>query len=202
MRGATKVPVGYVVVKIIHCNDSENGELHNELESIEFTEILSLLRGAVFPLTLEFAAPKGTYFIGDAGSKIENRKSNRNASSGTTNIDDESSDSDDCLRVGMSKPSQILSTLVSLDDAATFAKHATTKLRGCLVLWGYQAATLAVDAAIQVKELRDDRQCKLKDKPQDQDGGYQSDMKSEKFSAEDGRANEEVFLMDNILDPP
>ncbi|KAL7445387.1 hypothetical protein ACHAXH_008036 [Discostella pseudostelligera] len=200
-----QVPVGYVLVKIITCSDGENNAMTEELESMEFTDILSFLRKSLFPLTLEFAPPipstPTSAQLDDGSCAFElddGATSPMKASSDAIEIDQESSDNDECAQAEVNESSsQSLSTLVSRDDAAKFAKQAATELRGRLSRWGYQAATLAVDAATQVKELRDERQRKIKDEYQDLDGENQSDMKSEDIGAVNDEAKEEVLDVDS-----
>lgn len=181
---SVQVPVGYVLVKITTHNDAESHDVPKELESMDFTDILSFLRGSVFPLSLEFVPPNTTAESDCISSSVD---ASLNA------IENKSTDIDDaCAKAETNdnESQQPLSTIVSRDEAAKFAKQAATELRGCLSRWSYQAATLAVDAATQVKELRDDRQRKIKDEHQDRDGENQSEMESEVSAVLCGDAKE------------
>ena len=188
---SVQVPVGYVLVKIISPrNDGEHHDTPANLQSMDFTDILSFVRRSAFPLTLEFTPPSEALVIDVVNSS---------GTSATDAIEVEtepSNNDDECTRAETNdnESSQPLSMLVSRDDAAKLAKQAATELRGRFSRWGYQAATLAVDAASQVKELRDERQRKIKDEYQDRDRGIQSKMK-EVIGAlvEDGK--EEVLLV-------
>ncbi|KAL3756643.1 hypothetical protein ACHAWU_002546 [Discostella pseudostelligera] len=211
------VPVGYVLVKIITCNDGENNAMTEELESMEFTDILSFLRKSPFPLSLEFAPPNPSTptssQVDDGSSAFElddgATSSPMKATTDAIKIYEVSSDNDECALAEVNdSSSQSLSTLVSRDDAAKFAKQAATELRGRLSRWGYQAATLAVDAATQVKELRDERQRKIKDEHQDRDGENQSvdvvgdDAKEEGLDVESKPPDGDELVTDNSLSGP
>ncbi|KAL7533231.1 hypothetical protein ACHAWF_004415 [Thalassiosira exigua] len=185
------VPVGYVLVEI------RNSDVDEDLETIEFASLLSLLRESSFPLSLVFAAPpndthtptpQGRFFAENNGALCKNgegdgkefhQKLSSESSSATLDVEEESSDDDDSSGEDAKEKSQHLATLVSREDAEKYAKQAATaaaQLRGRFSRWGYQAATRAADAASQVKELRDDRQRKSKDEQQsrdDQNGGSQ-----------------------------
>jgi hypothetical protein len=152
----TQVPVGYVLVRINNSNEDDNNDMHMELEGMGFSELFSVLRGAVFPLSLVFAPP--------TENSMDNIDSKNGTSSDTMSTpgpldveEEQSGKNDDPAKTGINELPLPLSTLVSREDAAKYAKLAATELRGRLSRWGYQAATLAADAATQVKELRDEK---------------------------------------------
>jgi hypothetical protein len=193
-RSQTQVPVGYVLVKINTRDNGGNPDMAEELENMEFTVILTFLRESVFPLSLEFAPPNACFDEGDEEYISPHIKT---TSSDVLEFDGEPSNNDDEFArtdANINESSLPLSTMVSRDDAAKFAKQAATELRGRLSRWGYQAATLAVDAAAQVKELRDERQRKLNDEHQDRDHGNQSDIISSVAGALCDDTNDDILL--------
>ncbi|KAL3768666.1 hypothetical protein ACHAW5_000817 [Stephanodiscus triporus] len=171
-----QVPVGYVLVKIRHSNDDDNNDMP-ELESIEFSGLFSFLRGAAFPLSLVFAPPSENS-MDESGSK-DGASSPTQSSSGPLDVEEEEMDEDgDSAKTVINEIPPPLSTLVSREDAAKYAKLAATELRGRLSRWGYQAATLAADAATQVKELRDEKQRKMSDEKQHRNIENVSELKT------------------------
>jgi hypothetical protein len=160
-----EVPSGYVLVRITTSNDDDNNDMQMDLEGMEFSELFSVLRGAAFPLSLMFAPP------------TENSTHNTDSQNGTFSAtmstpgpldveEDQSGEDDDPAKTGINELAPPSSTLVSREDAAKYAKLAATELRGRLSRWGYQAATLAADAATQVKELRDEKLRKANEEQQ------------------------------------
>ncbi|KAL3826517.1 hypothetical protein ACHAXA_004354 [Cyclostephanos tholiformis] len=153
-----QVPVGYVLASVRYSNDDDNDDMPVELYSMEFSELFSVLRGAAFPLSLVFAPP--------TENSMESVDSNNGASTNacsTPGLLEELGGDGDSAKTGINELPLPLSTLVSREDAAKYAKLAATELRGRLSRWGYQAATLAADAATQVKELRDEKHRKAND---------------------------------------
>ena len=181
-----QVPVGYVLVEIRNDNEqNENKEteaiIPEDLENIEFTDLLSLLREASFPLSLVFAPPNNNDISMDVTkSNIDVGDDSTASSDGALDVEEEESNDDNG-----SSSTQPLTSLVNKEDAAKYAKQAATELRGRLSTWGYKAATLAVekanDAAKQVQELRDERQRKVSnDEQQNRDEGKEKDYEQEK----------------------
>ena len=168
-----QVPAGYVLVKIRDSNNNENTPM--ELESIEFSELFSYLRGAAFPLSLVFSPPIENS-MDDFDSK-DGASTPTKSSSGSLDVEEEELGEDvDSAKNGIDELTPSLSTLVSREDAAKYAKLAATELRGRLSRWGYQAATLAADAATQVKELRDEKHRKINDDQQHQKNENESEF--------------------------
>lgn len=148
------VPMGYILIKIITSNDNNNDACNNDdddddipddLANIEFTELFSFLRCATFPLSLLFASPPFENSMDD--NDEDDDCNNDNVVVNVSDVENTSTIS-----------SKIINEIsaVSRQDASKYAKQAATELRGRLSRWGYQAASIAVDAATQVKEMRDD----------------------------------------------
>jgi hypothetical protein len=75
---------------------------------------------------------------------------------------------------------------VSREDASKYAKQAATELRGRLSRWGYQAASIAVDAATQVKEMRDDNSKQQRMMSDDDDDEHLQQQQHSNFDDESG----------------
>ena len=178
-----QVPAGYVLVKIRDSNDDDNKNTSMELESIEFSELFSYLRGAAFPLSLVFSPPIENS-MDDVDSK-DGASTPTKSSSSLLDVEEEELDEDgEYAKTEIDELPPPLSTLVSREDAAKYAKLAATELRGRLSRWGYQAATLAADAATQVKELRDEKHRKINDDQQHRKIENESELKTVNVTAQ------------------
>jgi hypothetical protein len=178
-----QVPAGYVLVKIRDSNDDDNKNTSMELESIEFSELFSHLRGAAFPLSLVFSPPIENS-MDDVDSK-DGASTPKKSSSSPLDVEEEELGEDgEYAKTEIDELPPPLSTLVSREDAAKYAKLAATELRGRLSRWGYQAATLAADAATQVKELRDEKHRKINDDQQHQKIENESELKTVNATAQ------------------
>ena len=199
-----QVPVGYVLVGIRNDNEQKENKddiIPEDLENIEFTDLLSLLREASFPLSLVFAPPNNNDIsMDDNKSNIDVGDDSTASSDGPLDVEEEESNDDNG-----SSSTQPLTSLVNKEDAAKYAKQAATELRGRLSTWGYKAATLAAekanDAAKQVKELRDERQRKVSnDEQQNRDEGKEKDEKQEKGGEKE--VNEFIGTVDGTSAQP
>lgn len=138
---STIIPADYVLIKMkTSGNDIEIGELEHK----EFTELLTLLRDAVYPLSLVFVPPNeivtvadssGEYGSDDDAEGVEESQSSAQSSSDDDD-DDDNDDDDESAKVNP-----------SVDEAAKYAKQAALELRGRLSRWGSVAATRASAAA-------------------------------------------------------
>jgi len=147
-----KIPEDYVLTKM-KTNDNEI-EIE-ELEHREFTELLTLLREASYPLSLVFLPPNEIVNVAD---------SSREYGSDDEEIADSQSSDDDA------ENDSAKANNPSVDEAAKYAKQAASELRGRLGRWGSVAAirasaaaaaevaaTRASQAASAVQELREGR---------------------------------------------
>jgi len=202
---STQVPEGYILVRIM--DQSVSNGTPEDLKSAEFAELLSMIREAPFPLSLEFSPPndtpstsrsshQGSFFVehDDAESRdSDSASSQTNCSADALEVVEVLSD----LTNGTTDGGQ-LATLVSREDAAKYAKQAATDLRGRFSRWGQQAATRAADAATQVKELRDERQRKLKEVQQNRDD--QNDDGQQKLDDPNQPAVEEAVPQNQVAE--
>jgi len=157
-----QVPVGYVLTEII--NTTTKATILTDLKDIEYTDLLSFLRDASFPLSLVFIPPP-------INESLDNSDTTSCSESSDSPLEAEESFGDDnSITNTESNESTTQSSLASLnkEEAAEYAKKAASVLGGRLSTWGYQAATRAADAAKQVKELRDERQRRSNDEQQHQ----------------------------------
>ena len=172
------VPIGYVLVEIRDHSDNGN-EIPQDIENIEFADLLGVLRKASFPLSLVFAPSnddtptsaqsKGSFF----SESLEGggTASRTHSKSGPLDVEEELSEDESSS--AESESASLAAALVSREEAANaakYAKQAASAFSGRLRGWGYQAATKAAETASQVKELRDERQRKLKEEQQNRDG--------------------------------
>ena len=175
-----EVPMGYILIKIITSHDKNNNDgnnnntsnndvddddvdvdIPNDLANIEFTELFSFLRCATFPLSLVFVpSPLIENSIDD---NVEDDNDNdgdcNNNDTVLVNVNEKEEEKQfNSITNTNTISSKIINEIssISREDASKYAKHAATELRGRLSRWGYQAALIAVDAATQVKEMRDD----------------------------------------------
>lgn len=157
------IPIGYVLVKL-EGEPAAVEQVVEQLDEMEFTAILSLLRDVAYPISLTFASPE--HFIKNMdGNEIACSHPLLNA----LPFRDETNpaldyDSQEELKETSPKNCEEQnhhSILASREDAAKFAAQAATELRGRLTRWGFQAATKAAEAASVVQEMREERQRKL-----------------------------------------
>ena len=152
-----QIPADYVLIKM---KTSDNELEVEELELKEFTELLTLLREASYPLSLVFVPRNEIATLADSsreyGSDEEEVEDSQSSSqSSNDEADDESSKANP-----------------SVDEATKYAKQAASELRGRLSRWGSVAAvaasarasaavevasTKASQAASAVQELREGR---------------------------------------------
>eukprot|EP00984_Skeletonema_dohrnii_P015983 scaffold7010_cov111-Skeletonema_dohrnii-CCMP3373.AAC.4 len=124
-----KIPEDYVLTKM---KTSDNESEIEELEHREFTELLTLLREASYPLSLVFLPPNEIVNVAD---------SSREYGSDDEEIEDPQSSDDDA------ENDSAKANNPSVDEAAKYAKHAASELRGRLGRWGSVAAIRASAAA-------------------------------------------------------
>lgn len=173
VSSAQVVPSGYVLVEI--CSNSSD-EMPQDLENIEFSELLSALREASFPLSLMFAPPDDDENANDngyreGGGKRDSTRTSPTDASPTSESRTDSDGDDNSAKTEFTDDSTVpaLPTLVSREEAAKYAKQAATELRGRLGMWGKQAATRAAEAAAQVEKMREERQRRVVESQQTED---------------------------------
>lgn len=178
-HNTAQVPAGFVLVKI-HGGESKDTTADN-LEEMDFSDLLSSLRDASYPLSLSFASPTTISDDVDIESNAEGISS-RPISTHDSDGDEvrTSNDADGSPDEEISEPDpsddaidpHTQSGISSREEAAKYAKEAASQaaseLRGRLSRWGFQAATRAAEAASAVQELREERQRKLKEEAQKQ----------------------------------
>ena len=150
----TQVPVGYVLTEII--NSNTKATILTDLESIEYTDLLSFLRDASFPLSLVFVPPP----MNESLDNSDTTSCDSSSSSDPLEVEESFGDDNSITNTESNESTTQSSSIASLnkEEAAKYAVQAASVLGGRLSTWGYQAATRAADAAKQVKELRDERQ--------------------------------------------
>jgi chromosome segregation ATPase len=124
-----------------------DNEIEEGLEFREFTELLTLLREATYPLSLTFVPPD------DVAVAVSDCSTDQGSSS--------SSDSDNDEAMEEQSPSTSINTNdngannneLSVDDATAYAKQAASELRGRLGRWGMQAASIAATRAAAAAEV-------------------------------------------------
>ena len=177
-----EVPMGYILIKIITSHDNNNNDgsnnnntsnndvddddvdIPNDLANIEFTELFSFLRCATFPLSLVFAPSPLIENSIDDNDEDDNDNDDdcNNNDNVVVNVNEKEEEKQfNSITNTNTISSKIINEIssISREDASKYAvaaKQAATELRGRLSRWGYQAALIAVDAATQVKEMRDD----------------------------------------------
>lgn len=170
-----EVPMGYILIKIITSHDNNNNDgnnnntsnndvddddfdIPNDLANIEFTELFSFLRCATFPLSLVFAPSpliENSIDDNDEDDNDNDDDCNNNNDNVVVNVNKKEEEKQfNSITNTNTISSKIINEIssISREDASKYA----TELRGRLSRWGYQAALIAVDAATQVKEMRDD----------------------------------------------
>ncbi|KAL7494339.1 hypothetical protein ACHAWT_003096 [Skeletonema menzelii] len=125
-----QIPEGYVLTKM-KINDNEIEV--EELEHREFTELLTLLREASYPLSLVFLRPDEITSMADSSREYYENDDEE--------IEDSQSSDDDA------ENDSAKANNPSVDEAAKFAKLAASELRGRLGRWGSVAAIRASAAA-------------------------------------------------------
>ena len=179
-----EVPMGYILIKIITSHDNNDNygnnnntsnndvDIPNDLANIEFTELFSFLRCATFPLSLVFAPSpliENSIDHNDEDDNDDDEDCNNNNDNIVVNVNEKEEEKQfNSVTNTNTISSKIINEIssISREDASKYAKQAATELRGRLSRWGYQAALIAVDAATQVKEMRDDdnkQQCMMTD---------------------------------------
>ena len=159
-----QVPMGYVLTEII--NTTTKATILTDLKNIEYTDLLSFLRDASFPLSLVFVPPPPMNESWDNSSTTSCSES----SDSPLEVEESFEDDNSITNTESNESTTQSSSLASLnkEEATKYAKEAASILGGRLSTWGYQAATRAADAAKQVKELRDERQRRNNDEQQHQ----------------------------------
>jgi hypothetical protein len=130
----------------------------DQLDEMDFSDILSLLRDVAYPISLTFTSRKHVIKERDENELTCSHPSLQVTTSEETNpaLD---SDSQEDLNTSSrdNEEHNNHSILASREDAAKYAAQAATELRGRLSRWGLQAATKAASA---VQEMREERQRK------------------------------------------
>lgn len=127
-----QIPENYVLTKMkIIDNDTEV----EELEHREFTELLTMLREASYPLSLVFLPPNEITSMVDSSRDYTESEYEEMTEDSQSSDDDEENDS----AKANNNP--------SVDEAAKYAKLAASELRGRLGRWGSVAAIRASAAA-------------------------------------------------------
>ena len=158
-----QVPVGYVLAEIrlrhtsSNCN-SDNNDIPEDLDSIEFTDLLSYLREAQFPLSLVFAPPNDSFIDDDDTHSKDDSATSQ--TSDPLEVEEELSGDENDNGSTEAETTHSLTSYVNKEDAAKYAKQAASAAKSKLSNWGFQAASRAADAAKMAKELRDERQRK------------------------------------------
>lgn len=133
----TTIPADYVLIKM---KTSENDIEVEDLEHREFTELLTLLRDAAYPLSLVFVPPNEIVTVADSsreyGSDDEEVADSQSSSQSSNDVDDDDDADDESAKANP-----------SVDEATKYAKQAALELRGRLSRWGSVAATRASAAA-------------------------------------------------------
>ena len=125
-----QIPENYVLTKM---KTSDNEIEVEELEHREFTELLTLLREASYPLSLVFLPPNEITSMADSSREYYE--------SDHEEMEDSQSSDDDA------ENDSAKANNPSVDEAAKYAKLAASELRGRLGRWGSVAAIRASAAA-------------------------------------------------------
>ena len=158
-----QVPIGYVLaeIRLRHTNNncnSDNNDIPEDLDSIEFTDLLSYLREAQFPLSLVFAPPNDSFIDDDDTHSKDDSATSQ--TSDPLEVEEELSGDEHDNGSTEAETTHSLTSYVNKEDAAKYAKQAASAAKSKLSNWGFQAASRAADAAKMAKELRDERQRK------------------------------------------
>ena len=148
------VPEGYVLAKLTGKTDCIEHTVE-ELDDRDFTKILSLLRDAAYPITLEFVSPESLNQPKEKSDEYGNSLQERNSATDSDLQGDEETQTEAASQLNNH------SVIASREEAAKYAAQAASELRGRLSRWGFQAATKAVEAAQAVQDIREERQKKF-----------------------------------------
>lgn len=125
-----------------------DNEIEEGLELREFTELLTLLREATYPLSLTFVPPD------DVDVAISDCSTNQGSSDSDNDSEEEAVEEEQSPSTSINtNDNGANSNELSVDDATAYAKQAASELRGRLGRWGMQAASIAATRAAAAAEV-------------------------------------------------